>query len=268
MAAAAAASRRCSPSSSRVARPDVDLAWLPELGVRWSFGVDGIAVPLVLLTALIGVLVAAHAWVDVPEGGTPATFLGCLLIVEAGALATFTARDAVLFFIAFEIVLVPMWVLISRFGDRHDERARTDAGHRFILYTAVGSTLMLVGILALVTSAGTSDLRRLAAGAGAALPADRQLLVAVLLVARAVASRCRSSRCTPGCRRPTPPRPRRGRCCWPPCCSRWAPTAWSGSRSPRCPTASAGSRRCSPSPASSASSGGRWSASSSATSSG
>ena len=50
--------------------------------MRWSFGVDGIAVPLVLLTALIGVLVAAHAWVDVPEGGTPATFLGCLLIVE------------------------------------------------------------------------------------------------------------------------------------------------------------------------------------------
>ena len=165
-----------------IARPGVDLAWLPELGVRWSFGVDGIAVPLVLLTSLIGVLVAAHAWVDVPEGGTPATFLGCLLVVEAGALATFTARDAVLFFIAFELVLVPMWVLISRFGDRHDEGARTDAGQRFILYTAVGSTLMLVGILALVTSAGTSDLAELAAGAGAALPEDRQLLVAVLLV--------------------------------------------------------------------------------------
>ena len=165
-----------------IARPGVDLAWLPELGVRWSFGVDGIAVPLVLLTSLIGVLVAAHAWVDVPAGGTPATFLGCLLIVEAGALATFTARDAVLFFVAFELVLVPMWVLISRFGDPHDERARTDAGHRFILYTAVGSTLMLVGILALVTSAGTSDLRALATGAGAALPASRQLLVAVLLV--------------------------------------------------------------------------------------
>ena len=165
-----------------VARPDVDVSWLPELGLRWSFGVDGIAVPLVLLTAVVGVLVIAHSWVEVPAGGTPATFLGCLLIVEAGALATFTARDAVLFFVAFEVVLVPMWVLISRYGDRHDERARTDAGHRFVLYTALGSTLMLVGILALVTSAGTSDLRALAAGAGAALPADRQLLVALLLV--------------------------------------------------------------------------------------
>jgi NADH-quinone oxidoreductase subunit M len=165
-----------------IARPGVDLSWLPELGVRWSFGVDGIAVPLVLLTSLVSVLAAAHAWVDVPAGGTPSTFLGCLLIVEAAALATFTARDAVLFFIAFELVLVPMWVLISRFGDRHDERARTDAGHRFIFYTAVGSTLMLVGILALVTSAGTSDLRVLATGAGAALAPDRQLLVAALLV--------------------------------------------------------------------------------------
>jgi NADH-quinone oxidoreductase subunit M len=165
-----------------LARPDVDRVWLGELGLRWSFGVDGIAVPLLLLTALVGVLVAAHAWVDVPEGGTPATFLGCLLLVEAGALATFTARDAVLFFVAFELVLVPMWVLISRYGDRHDGRARVDAGHRFVLYTALGSTLMLVGILLLVTSAGTADLRALADGAGAALPADRQLLVAAFLV--------------------------------------------------------------------------------------
>jgi NADH-quinone oxidoreductase subunit M len=160
---------------------DVDRAWLPELGVRWSFGVDGISVPLVVLTALVGALLAAHAWVDLPEGGTPATFLGCLLLVEAGALATFTARDAVLFFVAFELVLVPMWVLITRYGDRHDARARTEAGQRFILYTAVGSTLMLVGILVLVGAAGTSDLRELVT-AGPALPARTQLLVAVLLV--------------------------------------------------------------------------------------
>ncbi|HET7762553.1 MAG TPA: NADH-quinone oxidoreductase subunit M, partial [Phycicoccus sp.] len=164
-----------------VVRTGVDRSWLPELGVRWSFGVDGISVPLVLLTAAVGVLVAAHAWVDLPEGGTPATFLGCLLLVEAGALATFTARDAVLFFVAFELVLVPMWVLISRYGDPHDARARADAGHRFILYTAVGSTLMLVGILVLVTAAGTSDLRVLVT-AGSALPTGTQLTVVALLV--------------------------------------------------------------------------------------
>lgn len=165
-----------------VARPVVDLAWVPELGVRWSLGVDGISVPLVLLTALVGVLVTAHAWAEMPSGGSPATFLGCLLLVETGALATFTARDAILFFIAFEIVLVPIWVLISRFGDAHDLRARKDAAQRFVLFTAAGSTLMLVGILVLVASAGTSDLRALAAGAAASVPADRQVLVAALLV--------------------------------------------------------------------------------------
>ncbi len=166
-----------------VSRPDVDLAWVPELGLRWSLGVDGISAPLVLLTALVGVLVAAHAWVEMPGGGSPATFLGCLLLVEAGALATFTARDAILFFIAFEVVLVPIWVLIGRFGDSHDLRARKDAAARFVLYTAAGSTLMLVGILTLVAASGTSDLRELAAGGAASVPADRQLLVAALLVA-------------------------------------------------------------------------------------
>ncbi len=165
-----------------VQRDGVDRAWLPDLGVRWSFGVDGISVPLVVLTAAIGALLAAHARVELPEGGTPATFLGCLLLVEAGALATFTARDAVLFFVAFEVVLVPMWVLITRYGDRHDARARTEAGLRFILYTAVGSTLMLVGILVLVGAAGTSDLRELVT-VGPSLPAGTQLLVASLLVA-------------------------------------------------------------------------------------
>ncbi|QKE83765.1 NADH-quinone oxidoreductase subunit M [Arthrobacter sp. NEB 688] len=163
-------------------RPGVDRSWLPELGVRWSFGVDGISVPLVLLTALMGVVVTAHAWVELPAGGTPATFLGCLLLVEAGALATFTARDAVLFLVAFEVVLVPMWVLIGRYGDPRDPRARREAAQRFVLYTAVGSTTMLVGILLLVASAGTADLRELAGGAGAALAPGTQLAVAVLLV--------------------------------------------------------------------------------------
>ena len=166
-----------------VARPAVDLAWVPELGVRWSLGVDGISVPLVLLTALVGVLVTAHAWAEMPAGGSGRmTIVEVEEIVETGALATFTARDAILFFIAFEIVLVPIWVLISRFGDAHDLRARKDAAQRFVLFTAAGSTLMLVGILVLVASAGTSDLRALAAGAAASVTPERQVLVAALLV--------------------------------------------------------------------------------------
>ena len=168
-----------------VSRPVVDRAWIPDLGVRWHFEVDGISAPLIVLTAVIGVLVVAHAWVEQPwadrdQSGSAATYLGALLLVVTGALATFAARDAILFFIAFEIVLVPMWLLISRYGDRHSAVARADASARFILYTAVGSTLMLVGILVLVTQAGTADLDALPAAA-AGLSLGQQTLVAALL---------------------------------------------------------------------------------------
>jgi len=110
--------------AATVMRPVVDRAWIPDLGVRWHFEVDGVSAPLIVLTAAIGVLVVAHAfveqpWADAPGSGSAATYLGALLLVVAGALAAFSARDAVLFFLAFEVVLVPMWVLISRYGDRH-----------------------------------------------------------------------------------------------------------------------------------------------------
>lgn len=165
-----------------VTASSVDRPWVPELGVRWSFGVDGISVPLVLLTAVVGLLVAVHSWAEIPAGGSAATFLGSLLVVEAGALATFTARDAVLFFVAFEVVLVPMWLLVGRYGDARHPRLRTDAAQRFVLYTAVGSTTMLVGILLLVARAGTADLRVLTEAAGSGLGSGVELAVALLLV--------------------------------------------------------------------------------------
>ena len=91
-------------------------AWIPSLGVRWHFAVDGISAPLLLLTALLGVAGAARALAparrrvpgDVPRLPAAGRVRGARHL---------PARDAVLFFVAFEVVLVPMWVLISRFGD-------------------------------------------------------------------------------------------------------------------------------------------------------
>ncbi len=163
-----------------VDRPVVDRTWVPALGLRWVLVVDGISAPLVVLTAAIGLLVAVLGLRHVPEGGSAATFHGCLLLVEGGALGTFVAGDAVLFFVAFEVVLVPMWILVGRFGDPHDPRARADAAARFILFTALGSMLMLTGILLLVHEAGTSQLPALPEAA-ADLPHGTQVLVAVLL---------------------------------------------------------------------------------------
>lgn len=160
----------------------LDLPWISRLGISLALGIDGISAPLLVLTAAIGVLVVVLARSHTPEGGSPATYLGAVLIATGGTLATFAARDAILFFLAFELVLIPVWVLIHRFGDRHDEAARRDAGLRFVLFTVTGSVLMLVGILALVTSTGTSSLDELVV-AGADLPRGTQTLIAVLLVA-------------------------------------------------------------------------------------
>ncbi len=168
-----------------IARPVVDAAWIRSLGVRWHFEVDGISAGLVLLTALLTVAVVVHALAGpISSGGSRSTYLGCILLVETGALATFLARDAVLFFIAFEVVLVPMWVLIRRFGDDHvGDEDRGDAASRFVLFTVLGSSLMLVGILLLVHHQGSSDLGVLAARHGTGLSRGVQVSVAALLLA-------------------------------------------------------------------------------------
>jgi NADH-quinone oxidoreductase subunit M len=165
-----------------IARPVVDQPWLPSLGIRLQFAVDGISAPLLLLTAALGIAVVVHAGSRPPHGGSPATFYGCLQLVELGALATFFARDAVIFYVAFEVVLIPMWVLISRYGDSHDLAARADASGRFVLYTVLGSTLMLIGILALVQASGTASLDDLAALRGAGLERHTQIIIAALLL--------------------------------------------------------------------------------------
>jgi NADH-quinone oxidoreductase subunit M len=165
-------------------RLSVDVPWIRSLGIRWHFAVDGISAALVLFTGLLVVAVVLHALAaPTPQGGSRSTYFGCILLVEAGALATFLARDALLFFIAFEVVLVPMWLLIRRFGDEHvRDTARADASGRFILFTAFGSTLMLIGILFLVAHQGTSDLTVLGELHGKGLSRSLEIAIAAILL--------------------------------------------------------------------------------------
>ena len=165
-----------------VTRPVLDQPWLPSLGVRMHFSVDGISAPLLILTAALSIAVVLNARSRPPHGGSSSMFYGCLQLVELGALATFLARDAVIFYLSFEVVLIPMWVLISRYGDSHDLAARADASGRFVLYTVLGSTLMLIGILALVQASGTANLDALAAAHGAGLARHTQIIIAALLL--------------------------------------------------------------------------------------
>ncbi|MDF8264523.1 complex I subunit 4 family protein [Luteipulveratus flavus] len=159
-------------------RPELDHEWVPAIGMRLHLAVDGISAPLLLLTAALGVLVVLHARVEPPTRTGHGTYLGCLLLVTGGAIATFLARDAILFFLAFEIVLVPMWLLIKGFGD---PKHRASASAKFVLYTVLGSTLMLVGILGTVYLAGTADIDGLVGGAGLSTT-QQTVLAAILLI--------------------------------------------------------------------------------------
>lgn len=165
-------------------RPVVNVRWIRSLGIRWHFETDGLSIALVLLTALLTLAAVLHtASGDGPHGGSRSTMLGAVLLVETGALGTFLARDAILFFVAFEVVLIPMWVLIRYFGDDHvRDEVRADAASRFIFFTVLGSTLMLIGILLLVHHQGTSDLAALAKAGGSGLSRPLQIAIAALLI--------------------------------------------------------------------------------------
>ena len=173
----------------RAAGPAVELdaPWVPSLGVRLHLVLDGISVPLVLLTAALGVAVTVHVarrppHTDPDVAPSVRSLVAALLLVEGGALATFTAADLVLFFIAFETVLVPMWAVIRWWGDPHDPAGRRDAASRFVLYTAFGSAVMLLGLLVVALDSGTTDLVALAAAHGEGMGHLAQVVAAALLV--------------------------------------------------------------------------------------
>jgi NADH-quinone oxidoreductase subunit M len=159
------------------AAPDLvtDVSWVPQLGLRFHLGMDGLSMPLVLMTAGIGVLCAIHTYTEKPDRARG--YVICLLLVQAGALGTFLALDLVLFFVFFEVVLVPMWFLIDGWGGA----GRRRAANRFILMTLLGSSVMLVGILLVAILAGTTDLVELADGKGHALSLGVQIGAALLI---------------------------------------------------------------------------------------
>lgn len=187
-------------------RPVVELPWIESLGVWFALRPDGISIPLLLLTAVVGVVATAlHLHPDrqprqaesagVEDDSDPtapipvvrgtdvpglATYHACLLLVLLGALLTFLAGDALLFFIGFELVLVPMWVLVSRYGDPRSDRE--GAALRFLVVTVVGSSLVLLGLLAVATATGTTDLAVWASQGGGSLGRGSQLAVAALLL--------------------------------------------------------------------------------------
>jgi NADH-quinone oxidoreductase subunit M len=154
---------------------DVDKSWIDVINSRYHMGIDGIALPLLLLTMLITVMCVIYSWNHFPEPHNPKAFLGLILLLETGMNGTFCAQDLILFFIFFELVLLPMFFMIGVWGGPNREYASI----KFFLFTLFGSALMLLGFLALffLSDQQTFDIPRLAALGGSGLSSSAQNLV-------------------------------------------------------------------------------------------
>jgi NADH-quinone oxidoreductase subunit M len=124
---------------------ELNVSWISAIQARYHVGVDGISLPLFELTLLLSFLCAIYTWRFMPEPGRPRAFLALMLLLETGMAGTFVAFDLVLFFVFFELVLVPMYFLIALWGSANREYAAI----KFFLYTLFGSVFMLLGFLAL-----------------------------------------------------------------------------------------------------------------------
>ena len=117
--------------------------WIPSIGVQYFFGADGISVLLILLTTLLGAIAILSSWTAITDRVRP--YYVFLLLLQAGMLGVFCALDLFLFYVFWEVMLVPMYFLIGIWGSAR----RLYAAIKFFLYTLVGSVVMLLGILAL-----------------------------------------------------------------------------------------------------------------------
>ena len=121
--------------------------WVPGLGISYYLGLDGLSMPLFMLTLVLTVISVLASW-SIKE--RVRQYFSLLLLLEVGMLGTFVALDFILFYVFWELVLIPMYFIIGIWGGEN----RNYASLKFFLYTLAGSVLMLVGILALYFTSG------------------------------------------------------------------------------------------------------------------
>jgi NAD(P)H-quinone oxidoreductase subunit 4 len=117
-------------------------SWLPQIGLSWSVAVDGLSMPLVLLSALVTTLAVLAAWNIKVK---PRLFFVLMLVMYSAQIGVFVAQDFLLFFLMWELELVPVYLLISIWGSSR----RLYAATKFILYTAIGSIFILLAAFAM-----------------------------------------------------------------------------------------------------------------------
>lgn len=153
----------------------VDKEWIPLINSGFILGLDGISLPLLAMTALVVPLCTIYSWNHIPSPGNAKAFLAMILILETGMLGCFVAQDLILFFVFFEIVLLPMYFLIGVWGGPE----RKYASIKFFLYTLFGSALLIVAFLSLyfLSAEQTFDMRVLTELGGLDIARTTQILV-------------------------------------------------------------------------------------------
>ncbi len=151
--------------------------WLPDIGLTWAVGADGLSMPLILLTSFITALAVLAAW---PVSFKPKLFFFLLLAMDGGQIAVFAVQDMLLFFLAWELELLPVYLLLAIWGGKKRQYAAT----KFIIYTAGSSLFILLAALAMGFFGGGSPnfefthLAQLNFGTGFQLFAYAGLLIA------------------------------------------------------------------------------------------
>jgi len=154
-------------------------SWIPDLDLRWSVGADGLSMPLIILTGFITTLAILAAW---PVTFKPKLFYFLMLAMYGGQIAVFAVQDMLLFFLVWELELVPVYLILSIWGGKK----RLYAATKFILYTAGGSLFILVAALTMALYGDTVSFD-MSAIAAKDIPLKLQLfLYAGLLIAYGV----------------------------------------------------------------------------------
>jgi NADH-quinone oxidoreductase subunit M len=150
------------------------------MNITYGMGVDGISLPFIFLASLLSVLCVAVSWTAVQT--RVREFYASLLVAETAMIGLFAASNLLLFFVFWELILVPIFLLIGVWGGP----ARIYAAVKFLIFTLSGSVLMLVGVTAIYRTCGTLDFRSLAIARTSLSPGQQTWLFAAFLAAFAV----------------------------------------------------------------------------------
>jgi len=154
--------------------------WIPQWGISYGMGVDGISLPFLFLSALLSVLCIGVSWKAVQN--RTREFYAALLVAETAMIGLFAASNLFLFFMFWELMVVPIFLLIGVWGGP----GRVYASVKFLLFTLVGSMLMLVGVIALQRMCGTLEFEELVRMRDSIGAKEQMWLFAAFLAAFAV----------------------------------------------------------------------------------